>query len=53
MDLLINTPESSLVALQASREHQYAMSGSQKQRLAQIIVASLCITIVVRTRVEW
>ena len=53
MDLLINTPESSLVALQALRAHQCAMSGSQKQRRARILVASLCITIVVRTRAEW
>ena len=53
MDLLSNTSESSLVALQASSAHQCAMSGSQKQRPARILVASLCITIVVRTRVEW
>ena len=50
MSLLINAPESSRDAVQASGEHQCAMSGSRKQR---DIVASLCITIVVRTRVEW
>ena len=53
MSLLINAREPSRDAVQASGEHQCAMSGSQKQRRARNIVASLCITIVVRTRVEW